>query len=193
MSIVSCGWQIIELTLKWSALCLNVYFGFPLQSCLFLGLNRVKVKEGLANFPVSGFWAVDLTVDFPLRSKPAAVWAHSWCLLWRCVAALFAHLEFLEDLVSSNSGRKWAGALSLAGNSSIFHVDWHPAHRKRPERLNWSNLQDALAQGGPGGTLLSLVDFPTHKWMTSIQPRYLDSNFSKQWTTADDQKSYLLA
>lgn len=116
-------WQTVEATPEWSALCLPAYLGFPLRLCLFQGLSRVKVKEGLGNFPVSGFCAGDLTVDFPLRSKPAAVQAHSQRLLWRCVAALFAHLESLEDLVSSNAGGKWAGALTLAGNSSIFHVD----------------------------------------------------------------------
>lgn len=59
----------------------KISLGFPLQLCLFLGLSRVKVKEGPANFPVSGFCAADLTADFPLRSKSAVVQAHSQHLL----------------------------------------------------------------------------------------------------------------
>lgn len=117
---------------------------------------------------------VDLRIGFMLSSKPNEILAHSQSLLWRCVAAPFIHLEFLElfPLVKHSRKVSLLEKLTLAGNSFIFYADWHPCAWTRSEGIRWSYPSSCFCTGWSCGWLaiirnwlfLPLVGSFNHKW-----------------------------
>lgn len=113
---------------------------------------------------------VDLRVEFMLSSKPDEILAHSQSLLWRCLAAPFTHLEFLElsTLVKHGRNVSLLEELSHAGNSFIFYADWHPCAWKRSEGISWSYPSSCSCTGSCGYLAIIRSRLSSHMWMTSI-------------------------